>query len=170
MRANAAPGPDGLNVKFFRHSWSWIGEDIYNMVKSFFLNKRLAQGIKKTNIVLIPKKSHCITPLDYRPISLCNVIYKIIDKILAQKIEPYLPTCINSSQHAFVKGCRISENIIVAHEIIHSFQLKKWGKHAFLLKIDLAKAFDRLEWDFIKFAMNRLGFNNNFIEIGCRVY
>lgn len=107
--------------------------------------------------------------MDCRPISLCNVIYKIIAKSLALKVQPDLPACIIDSQYAFVKSHRISENIIIAHYIIHSFHRKKWNNKAFMLKLDLAKAFDRLEWSFIKFAMHRWGFNDHFIELvaGC---
>ena len=165
MRRNAAPGPDGLNVVFYRTAWSWIGDDVHDLVKSFYMTKHLPQGIKKTNIVLIPKKVTCSTPMDYRPISLCNVVYKIIAKSLSLKLQPYMPTCINSSQYAFVKGRRITENIIIAHEIFHTFNQKKWNDCAFMLKLDLAKAFDRLEWIFIKQAMYRMGFDRYFIEL-----
>jgi len=103
--------------------------------------------------------------MDYRPISLCNVVYKIIAKSLSLKLQSYMPTCINSSQYAFVKGRRITENIIIAHEIVHTFNQKKWNDCAFMLKLDLAKAFDRLEWIFIKQAMYRMGFDRYFIEL-----
>lgn len=165
MRGNASPGPNGFNVTFYRATWSWIGDDIYSLVRSFYINKWLPDNIKKTNIVLIPKKSACLTPLEYRSISLCNVIYKIIAKSLALKMQPYLPGCMVDSQYAFVKGRRISENIILAHEIVHSFRQKNWTSNAFMLKLDLAKAFDRLEWSFIKYALRRIGFGEHFINL-----
>lgn len=165
MRGNAAPGPDGFNVTFYRATWDWIGDDVYNLVRSFYVSKSMPLNIKKTNIVLVPKNTTCLSPLDYKPISLCIVVYKIIVKSLALKIQPYLPAFINNSQYAFVKNRRISENIIIAHEIVHSFNTKKWNQHVFMLKLDLAKAFDRLEWNFIKFAMHRIGFKDDFIEL-----
>ncbi|GJN11381.1 hypothetical protein PR202_ga29567 [Eleusine coracana subsp. coracana] len=165
MRGNAAPGPDGFNVTFYRMAWSWIRDDVYNLVRNFYLNKYMAESMKKTNIALIPKKQICSLPLDYRPISLCNVSYKIIAKYLALKMQPYLPDHIINSQYAFVKGRRISENIIIAHEVVHSFQLRNWKESAFMLKLDLAKAFDRIEWNFIKYAIKRLDFNENFIDL-----
>jgi hypothetical protein len=96
-------------------------------------------------------------PADFRPISLCNVIYKIISKCIANRLKPHLPDYIHPSQQAFIEGRRISDNIIVAQEITHSFQLAKWKHKAFMLKIDLAKAFDRLEWSFIAAALARKG-------------
>jgi len=106
-----------------------------------------------------------ITPQDFRPISLCNVIYKIIAKSLADRLKPHLPNYIDRSQAAFIKNRHISANIIITQEIIHSFHLKSWKDQAFLLKLDLAKAFDRLEWDFIMQALRRLGMPLHFIHL-----
>jgi len=101
--------------------------------------------INSTPIALIPKINAPITPKDFRPISLCNVIYKIISKSLAERIKNHLPHIIHPSQAAFVQGRHIASNIIIAQEIIHSFNLKSWKQKAFFLKLDLAKAFDRIE-------------------------
>jgi hypothetical protein len=106
-----------------------------------------------------------LSPPDFRPISLCNVIYKLIAKSLADRIQPHLPNYISQAQSAFVAGRHISSNIILTQEIIHSFTLKSWASQAFLLRLDLAKAFDRLEWNFITTALNRLGFNSHFINL-----
>lgn len=102
----------------------------------------------------IPKKLVPQVPTDYRPISLCNVVYKIIAKSLANRLKPHLPDYIDPSQQAFIEGRRISDNIIIAQEITHTFALKSSKHHTFMLKIDLAKAFDRLEWNFIVSALS----------------
>ena len=114
--------------------------------------------INDTHIALIPKKLVTLVHADYRPISLCNVIYKIIAKCIANRLKPHLPDHIHQSQQAFIEGRRISNNIIIAQEITHSFALSSWKEKAFMLKIDLAKAFDRLEWNFIVSALIRKGF------------
>jgi hypothetical protein len=99
------------------------------------------------------------------PISLCNVIYKIISKSLANRIKNHLPNYISQAESAFVANRHISSNIIIMQEIIHSFNLSTWKDCSFILKIDLAKAFDRLEWDFISAALHRLGLNDHFINL-----
>jgi len=93
------------------------------------------------------------------------VIYKIISKTLANRIKDHLPNYISKAQSAFVPNRHISSNIIIVQEIIHSFNLNTWKDHSFILKLDLAKAFDRLEWNFITSALRRIGFNNHFISL-----
>jgi hypothetical protein len=148
MRNNAAPGPDGLNATFYKASWNWTGKDVYELLTSFYNTGNLPTAINSTHIVLIPKINCPITPRDFRPISLCNVSYKIIAKSLADRIKNHLLQIIHPSQTAFVHGRHIASNIIIAQEIVHSFNLRSWKQKAFLLKLDLAKAFDRIEWSF----------------------
>ena len=90
--------------------------------------------INNTNIVLIPKKIVCKTPADFRPISLCNMVYKIIAKSLAQRLKTHLPDYIRPSQQAFIQGRRISSNIIIAQQITHSFNISAWDIQALILK------------------------------------
>lgn len=134
MRSNAAPGPDGLNAAFFKSAWSWIGKDVLNLVTEFYQKATMPPTVNSTHIALIPKVNAPVTPKDYRPISLCNVIYKIIAKSLAERIRHHLPHIIHPSQAAFVHGRHIATNIIIAQEIIHSFNLKSWKQKAFFPK------------------------------------
>ena len=143
----------------------WIGDEVTRLVINFYLTGILPPHINDTNIALIPKKLGPQVPMDYRPIRLCNVVYKIIAKSLANRIKPHLPSYINPAQQAFIEGRRISDNIIIAQEIAHSFSLKSWKQDAFMLKIDLAKAFDRLEWDFIVSVLARKGLHGHFINL-----
>jgi hypothetical protein len=144
MRSNASPGPDGLSAAFYKSAWSWISNDIHKLVTDFYNSAFMIPEINQTFLVLIPKKSQPTVPQDFRPISLCNVTYKIIAKSIAERLKPYLPDYIDHAQAAFVKQRHISFNIIITQEIFHSFQLRSWKQQAFILKIDLAKAFDRL--------------------------
>jgi hypothetical protein len=165
MKKNASPGPDGFNVGFYLSAWSWIGDDVTNVVRNFYNTGIIPPQLNDTHIALIPKKLACHMPSDFRPISLCNVIYKIIAKSLANRLKVHLPDYIHPSQQAFIEGRRISNNIIVAQEIAHSFSLSSWNSSDFILKIDLAKAFDRIEWQFIVSALARKGLPDHFIQL-----
>jgi hypothetical protein len=165
MKRNASPGPDRFNVEFYVATWAWIGQDVVQLVRNFFQTGIMTAHINDTHIALIPKKLVPLVPPDYRPISLCNVIYKIIVKCLAKRLKPHLPDFVHPSQQAFIEGRRISNNIIIAQEITHSFALSSWKNQAFMLKIDLAKAFDRLEWSFIVAALSREGLHEHFIYL-----
>jgi hypothetical protein len=124
IRSNAAPGPDGLNAAFYKASWNWVKQDLLHLVSDFYSAAILPQDINQTFFTLIPKKPNPSIPQDFRPISLCNVIYKLIAKSLADRIQPHLPNYISQAQSAFVAGRHISSNIILTQEIIHSFTLK----------------------------------------------
>jgi hypothetical protein len=165
MKRNASPGPDGFNVEFYLATWEWIGDEVTQLVVDFYKTGILPPHISDTNIALIPKKLVPQVPMDYRPISLCNVIYKVIAKSLANRLKPHLLDFIDPAQQAFIEGRRISDNIIIAQEIAHSFALRSWNHSAFMLKIDLAKAFDRLEWSFIVSALARKGLHGHFINL-----
>lgn len=134
MRYNAAPGPDGLGAMFFKSSWSWTGKDLFNLVHNFYETGSFPSEINATHIALIPKIINPCSPKDYRPISLCNVAYKVIAKSLAERIKNHLPHIIHPSQSAFIQGRHIASNIILPQEIIHSFNLKSWKQKAFFLK------------------------------------
>jgi hypothetical protein len=114
MKKNASPGPDGFNAAFYISAWSWIGEDVTNLVRNFYTTGIMPPHLNDTHIALIPKKLVCHLPSDFRPISLSNVIYKIIAKSLANRLKQHLPDYVHPSQQAFIEGRRISNNIIIA--------------------------------------------------------
>jgi hypothetical protein len=135
---------------------------VHNLVDNLDNYVFLPPDIKNTFITLIPKKNRPLMPQDYRPIGLCNVIYKIISKSVANRVKGHLTNYISYSQAAFVAGRHIFSNIIITQEIIHSFNLKSWSDHAFILKLGLA---NRIERSFISTAMHRIGFTNHFINL-----
>jgi hypothetical protein len=95
MRNNAAPGSDGLNAAFYKASWNWVKNDIFHLVSDFYSQGSLPADLNQTFLTLIPKKANPSSPQDYRPIGLCNVIYKIIVKSLADRVQPHLPNYIS---------------------------------------------------------------------------
>jgi hypothetical protein len=116
MRSNASPGLDGLNVAFYKSAWPWISKDVHNLVTNFYTLAFMQSEINQTFIALIPKRIQPKVPQDFRPISLCNMIYKIIAESLADRLKPHLPNFIGHSQAAFIKNKHISSNIIITQE------------------------------------------------------
>lgn len=143
--------------------WIWFF-GMVKFVQHFFDHESLDPEINQTHICFIPKIDSPTQVKDYRPISLCNVAYKIISKILADRLKPWLTFIISKYQSAFIPGMLITDNILIAHEILHSLQTKKI-KHAYMaLKLDIAKAFDKVEWNFIEAMMRKLGFADKWCK------
>lgn len=150
MKPFKALGPNGLYAGFFQHFWLLVGDSVKCTVKEAFAASKVPQNLNKTLITLIPKLLGVDKLSNYRPISLCNTIYKIITKIIVMRIRPLLPRTISPMQSTFVPRRKGLDNMIITQDIIHPMSGKK-GKTGFMaLKIDLKKAYDRLEWSFIR--------------------
>ena len=100
---------------------------------------------------------------ELRPISLCSVHYKIISKILCNRLKIILPDIVSNTQGDFVSGRLITDNILVAHEIVHALRTKEGiGNEYMAIKTDMSKTFDRVEWCFVEFLLERMGFNRKW--------
>ncbi|GLT33352.1 hypothetical protein SLA2020_079500 [Shorea laevis] len=165
IHSSKAPGPDGMNASFFKHYWPIIGDDVTKAVLEFLNEGIMTKGVNRTHIVLIPKTKNPNAMKDFRPISLCNVIYKLISKILANRLKPLLPSIISKNQSAFVPGRLIYDNVMVAFEMVHHLKNKRQGtKGDMAIKLDLSKAFDRVEWDFLQGVMQNMGLPSSWID------
>ena len=140
-----APGPDGFGAAFFQDYWHIVGKDVCTAVRSFFEEGKLLKQINHTLIALIPKVSDPATTSQFRPISLCNTIYKIISKIMANRMRPILERIIDPVQTAFIPNRSIQDNILLTHEIMNKFNKMKGKKAWVALKLDMEKAYDRVE-------------------------
>lgn len=117
-----------------------------------------------TCVVLIPKIKNPESMKDLRPISLCNVVYKLVSKVLANRLEHILDEIISPNQSAFVPDRLITENILLAYECTHYMQNKRSGREGYAaVKLDMSKAYDRVEWSFLKKMVEKMGFDERWI-------
>ena len=145
-----APGPDGIHAGFFQAYWQQVGTSVVNEVFKVFQSSTMPSHLNKTLITLILKHPRANCLATFRPISLCNTVYKVVTNIIVKRLRPFLPKLISPLQTAFFLGRMGLDNMIIAQEIIHTMTLKK-GKTRFMaIKIDLKKAYNRLEWNFIR--------------------
>lgn len=116
-----------------------------------------------TAISLIPKVENPISLKQFRPISCCNVIYKVISKILVRRIQPLIPHLVNDNQAAFVKGRTIQNNILLMHEIVESYN-RKGGPKCCAVKVNIMKAFDTVSWTYLDWILQNMNFPDEFIK------
>jgi hypothetical protein len=141
-----APWPDGLHAIFYKRFWHIIGEDLTDEVLLAVNTRVIPDGWNNTTIVLIPKIESPEQITQFRPISLCNVVYKVIAKLIAHRLKFLLPDIISITQSAFVPGRLITDNMLVAYESYHAIKNKKVGKFGICaVKLDMHKAYDRVE-------------------------
>ncbi|KAJ3685147.1 hypothetical protein LUZ61_014311 [Rhynchospora tenuis] len=169
IHPDRASGPDGLNGKIVQHYWALFKPYIIQTVRLFFETGQLDPALARSNVVLIPKIDDPKEVTDYRPVSVCNFIYKVISKLLSARMRVIMSKLVGSNQCAFVPGRIISDNILLLREIMHSFASSAFPKQAFCFKCDLSKAFDRMEWHFVVRVLQLYGFPPAFISwvMGC---
>lgn len=165
MDPDKAPGPEGLNPVFYRRFWDFCGEETFNACCHWLEVGNFPYSVHDTSIVLIPKCDNPSSMNDWRPISLCNVVYKLLSKVLANRLKSVLSKCISIEQFAFISGRSILDNVIVASEIIHHMKCKTRGKQGEVaLKIDISNAYDRVNWGYLRAMMEKMGFSTRWVN------
>ena len=162
MQDLKAPKPDGFPTFFYKHLWPTMANKVVKAVTSFFIMGSMPREVNASLIVLIPKISNPTSINHFRPISLCNVEYKIISKLLVEKIRPLLDKMIYPTQLAFIPNRWIAENQIIVQEVLHSFKTRKTKSGLMAIKLDLQKAYERVNWNFLKAVLLHFGFNEIF--------
>lgn len=165
MGAFKAPGPDGFQAVFYQSQWETVGEAFCKLIMDIFENHTKVKDINKTLIALIPKVEDVVFMKQFRPISLCNVSYKIITKVLARRLRQIMEVLVSPCQCSFIPHRQSGDNIVIAQEVIHSMKNRKGAVGWMAIKIDLEKAYDRLNWVFIKDTLQDIGLPCNFISL-----
>ncbi|KAL0313774.1 UNVERIFIED_CONTAM: hypothetical protein Scaly_2901600 [Sesamum calycinum] len=159
---DSAPGPDGYTSAFYKAAWPVIGHAISEAIGEFFRTGKLLKQINTTLLALIPKVNLPTHVSDYRPISCCNVLYKAITKIIVKRMQLVLHLLVDYSQNAFVPGRSISDNILLAQELLAGYNQVRLPPRC-TLKVDIQKAYDSVEWDFLLEVLKILNFPTRFI-------
>lgn len=163
LSANKSPGPDGFQAFFFQKCWDIIGIDLCKAIEASRNVGSILTEINHTFSMLIPKKSNHEGPRDFRPIALCNTIYKILSITLAFRFKSILPKLIYEEQTSFVPGRSILDGITIIQETIHSAKLNK--EACMLMKLDIQKAYDMVNWRLLCKTIEAFGFSRQWINI-----
>ena len=162
MVLGKAPGQDGFTMNFFHFFWDLIKEEVLDIIEESRSKKGVLKNFNATFLALIPKEDGADSPGKFRHISLCNVIYKIISKVIVNRLKPLLPNLISPEQSRFVEGRQILDGVILVHEVIHSLKITK--KPNMLIKLNMSKKFDKLSWEYIKKMLLSYGFNTTWTD------
>ncbi|XP_074283131.1 uncharacterized protein LOC141607676 [Silene latifolia] len=166
MKPTKSPGPDGFPPKFYQLFWHTVNVDITSAILGFLNDGHLPPAWNNTHIVLIPKVSspECIS--QFRPISLCNVIYRAASKCIALRLRKVTDSLIGQNQNAFLPGRLISDTGFLGHEILSYINQRRSGTRCFgAIKLDMNKAFDRVSWPFLFHVLKLFGFPKAFRKL-----
>nr|GEX48664.1 RNA-directed DNA polymerase, eukaryota, reverse transcriptase zinc-binding domain protein [Tanacetum cinerariifolium] len=155
-----SPGPDGFTFGFFRRYWSFLENDVVEAVNTFFNNGNFPKGINSLFITLIPKHQEAKTTKDFRPITLIGCIYKIISKILANRMVFVLEDLVNEVQYAFISKRQILDGPFILNELYQWCSKKK--KQTMIFKVDFEKAYDSVRWDYLDDILKKFGFGEKW--------
>jgi len=161
VRRNKSPGPDGYNFGFLKTCWETLREDILNFLHEFHGNAILPKAITASFLALIPKSDSPQELNDYIPICLIGSLYKIVAKLLAKRIKKVIGKLISDCQTAFVPGRQILDGVLVINELIDLAKRKR--KECLLLKVDFEKAYDFVNWKYLKYMLKRMGFGQRWL-------
>ncbi|XP_027152134.1 uncharacterized protein LOC113752202 [Coffea eugenioides] len=164
MDGESTAGPDGFTGKFFTFAWEVVALDIYRAVISFFCGAELPRSITATSIVLLPKVENPQDFKQFRPISLCNFTNKIISKLLSTRLAIILPRIISPQQSGFVQGRQITDNFLLAQELVADIKKSNRGGNV-VIKLDMMKAYDRVSWPFLLQVLRYFGFSETWIDM-----
>jgi len=160
--SDKSPGPDGINFKFIKQFWHIIKPDVLQFLDEFYVNGNFPSWMNSVNgifprgcnasfIVLIPKVKNPQALGEYRPVSLIGCMYKIVAKILANRLKKIMPCIIDERQSAFIEGRQLLQSALIANEVVD--EANRTQRPCIVFKVDYKKAYDSVSWDFLFYML-----------------
>eukprot|EP00253_Pinus_taeda_P016587 PITA_16587 len=162
MPNDKALGPDGFTINFYKACWEIVKLEVWEVVEDSQRSASILKSLNSTFLALIPKEEEATTPAKFRPIALCNVLYKIISKVIANILKPILPGLISEEQSSYVEGRQILDNILLAQEMVHTLQSRKVT--GMMMQLDLSKAYEKASWNYLEAILTAFRFASHWIR------
>ena len=151
MNGDKAPRPNGFTLAFWKNCWEFVKENILEMFKEFYEQNVFLKSLNNTFFVLLPKKGETEDLGDFRPISLLRGLYKLLAKVMANRLKKVIGKVVSPDQNVFVKGRQILDVSLIANEVIDVWQ--KMSEKGLIYKLDIEKAYDSINWQFLMKVM-----------------
>lgn len=149
MPENKTPRPDVYPMEYYKAVWTVVGKDLVVAVQSFFLYGLMPRSTNATLLSLVPKTTSAEKMSDFRPIVCCNLVYKLISKIMVHRLKAILPRAIEKNMCAFVQGRLLLENILLETNLVKDYHKPQVSSRS-AVKLDISKDFDTVKWSFIE--------------------
>lgn len=166
MHPCKAPRPDDMHAVFYQRFWNIVGDEVADFVLNILHGAPIPSQMNATNVALIPRVKDPTEISQFRPISLCNVLYKLVSKAIVMRLKTILPSLVTENQSAFVLDRLIIDNALIALELFYTMKKRNRSRKGVIaMKLDMSKAYDRVEWGFLRKLMLTMGFDERWVNL-----